>query len=143
MPVVTLHARVVARRDIVGVERAGALGQRRELQVPVAVDTGNRRPATDVLAHEVRDHLIVELALEIDDVVGNADARRYPPGVVQVVDRATGAEADLSLALVIQLHREADHLVPLPREKRSSHRGIDAAGHGHYYSHLAMLSAEC
>ncbi len=117
-------------------KRPGALGERRELQVAVAVHARNRRSAARVLLHEVRDHLIGELALEIDDVVRDTDAGGDTPRVVQIVDRAAGAEAHLSLALVIQLHREPDHLVALAREKRGRDRGVDAAGHGYDDTHV-------
>ena len=82
-------------------------------------------------------------ALEVDDVVGDADAGGDAPRVVQVVDRAAGPEADLSLALVIQLHREADHLVALLRQERSGHRGVDAAGHGYDDAHSFGISFSC
>ena len=132
---IPLDAGVMAGGDEVGVERLGPRRQRRELQVAVAVHAGNRRAAAGVLAHEVRDHLLGELPLEIDDVVGDADAPGHTPGVVQVVDRAAGAEADFSLALVVQLHRQTDHLVALLREERRSDGGVDAAGHGYDDSH--------
>ena len=35
----------------------------------------------------------------------------------------------LALALVVQLHRQADDLMALLGEQRSGHRRIDAAGH--------------
>ncbi len=82
----------------------------------------------DVLADEVRDHLIRELLLEIDDVVGDADPGGHAPRVVEIVDRAAGAEAldfeptaplaplVLPATMIVQLHRQTDNLVALPRQ---------------------------
>ena len=60
-----LDARVMARGDRVGSETAGAVEQRRELEIAVAVRAGQRRPAGRVLADEIAHHLLVELPLEI------------------------------------------------------------------------------
>ena len=72
--------------------------------------------------HEIRDHLIGELALEVDDVVRDADARGDTPRVVQVVDGAAGAEprrlAGRALRLVVELHRQPDDLMALAGEQR-------------------------
>ena len=87
---------------------------------------------------EIRDDLLVELPLEVDDVVRDADAGGDTPRVVQVVDRAARPEADLSLPLVVQLHRQADHLVALAREERGGDRGVDAAGHGYDDAHRVV-----
>ena len=92
----TIDARVVTGGHERGPEPLGPLGERGELEVAVAVHARDGRPAAGVLAHEVRDHLILELALEIHDVVRDPDARRHAPGIVQVVDRAAGAEADVA-----------------------------------------------
>ena len=112
----------MAGGDKLGVESRGALSERRELQVTVAMDAGNGRPAAGVLVHEIRDHLIGELALEVDDVVRDADAGGDTPRVVQVVDGTAGAESRRltagALRLVIELHREPDDLVALPGEQR-------------------------
>jgi hypothetical protein len=89
---VEIDARVVAGGDKLGVESRGTLSERRELQVAVAMNAGNGRPAACVLVHEIRDHLIGELALEVDDVVRDTDAGRDTPRVVQVVDGTAGAE---------------------------------------------------
>jgi hypothetical protein len=100
-----------------------------------------------VLAHEVRDHLLAELTLEVDDVVGDADLGGDAPRVVQVVDRTAGAEADLPLALVVQLHRQADDLMALLREQCGGDRRVDPARHSNDDAHafscqLSALSSQ-
>ena len=49
------------------------------------------RPA-EVFRHEIVDHQSLELFLEIDDVEGNIELLRDPPGIMDVVERAAGAE---------------------------------------------------
>ena len=55
-------------------------------------------------------------------------ARRDAPRVVQVVDRAAGAEA-AALALIVELHRHADDVVALLGEQRRGDRRIHASRH--------------
>ena len=53
--------------------------------------------------------------------------------------RAAGAEArSRPLALVVELHRQADHLVPLLREERRRDRRVDAAGHRYDDAHVCF-----
>ena len=128
-------ARVVSGRDGLGVEPPRALHERRELQLAVAVHAGDGRPARGVLAHEVHDDLGLELLLEIHDVVGHAQRRGDPAGVVEVVERAAGPEAHVAFALVVELHRQADDLVAGLDEQARGHRRVHAAGHGHDDAH--------
>jgi hypothetical protein len=81
------------------------------------VRTGNRGAARGVLADEIRHHLRAEPILEVDDVVRDADDGRDAAGVVEVVDRAAGAEVRLSLALVVELHGHTDDVMPLLGEQ--------------------------
>src|SRR5262249_11822539 len=124
-------------RDRVGAEAAGALDQRRELQIAVAVRAGQRRAPGRVLADEVRDDLRIELPLEIQNVVRDADCRRNAPRVVQVVERAAAAERRLAVALVVQLHRQTDDVVALLGEQRRSHGRIDSTRHRDDNAHLS------
>jgi hypothetical protein len=120
-----LDARVVARGDRVGSEAAGAVEQRRELQVAVAVGAGQGRPAGRVLADEIAHHLLVELTFEVQDVVGDADRGRHAPRVVQVVNRAAAAErplAAVAVRRVVQLHGQTDDVVALLDEQPRRHR---------------------
>ena len=125
------HARVVPGRDRRRAPAPRARSTRfRELQLRVAVRAGQGRAPGEILADEVGDHGLVEAALEVHDVVRDAEGGGDAPGVVQVVDRAAGAERDLAAALVVQLHRQAHHLVArLPQEQRRD-GGVHAAGHG-------------
>src|SRR4029079_2688965 len=99
----------------------------------------DRRAPGGVLAHEVRDHVLLELALEVDDVVGDADLPRDAARVVKTVERAAAAEPDLSLLLVVELHRQTDNLVPVSGEQARGDRRIHSAAHGDYDPHLTPL----
>ena len=81
-------------------------GHRRQIRAPAraASKTSGRHCSARtesacgraVLADEVRHHLLVEAALEVHDVVRDADGRRDAPRVVEIVNRAAGAEAALT-----------------------------------------------
>ena len=122
-----LDARVVSGRDRVGAEPLRSIDERRELQIAVAVRAGKRRTARGVLANEVRHDLLVELPLEVDDVVRDADSRCDAPRIVQIVDRTAAAERGLTLRLVIELHGQTDDVMALLGEQRRGHRRIDTA----------------
>ena len=92
--VVALDARVVAGRDELGVEALGARSTsvanfRSPLQCTHGIGV---RPAA-YSRTKFETTVLVELPLEVDDVVGDAEAGGDAPGVVQIVDRAAGAEA--------------------------------------------------
>ena len=142
LPAGLLDASVVAGRHQACAKPLGARGERGELQIAVAVHARNRRAAAGVLAHEVRHDGLVELPLEIDDVVGNTQLACDSPGVVQVVDGAARAEAHFAVGVrsgvIVQLHREADDLVPLTSEQCGGDRRIDPARHGDDYTHFCL-----
>ena len=53
--------------------------------------------------------------------------------IARIVDVATGAAGALAVgggAMVVELQRDADHVITLGLQQRSRHRGVDAAGHG-------------
>ena len=120
-----LDARVVAGRDGIGAEAVRAIEQRRELEVAVAVRAGQGRPAGRVLADEIADDLLVELPLEVQDVMRDADGRRHPARVVQIVNRAAAAERPLAVLPVrdvVELHGQTDDVVALLDEQGRRHR---------------------
>ena len=117
---IAVDARVMPGGHRSRAERPGAIGQRGELQIAVAMRAGQRRTPGGVLLHEVRHDLLVELPLEVQDVVRDIDRRRDAPRIVQVVDRAAAPERPAVLALtrgVVQLHRQTDDVVALLGEQ--------------------------
>ena len=107
----SLHAGVVTGCHEIGVEALRPVQQGAEFQVAVAVHARDRCTPGRILADKVRDDVVLELTLEIDDVMGDANDGGGPTRVVKVVECATAAETAHALALVVQLHRQADHLV--------------------------------
>ena len=101
----------MAGGDTIGIERARAIEQRRKLQVAVAMRARNGRAARDVFADEIRDDRALEFPLEVHDVVRDVQPVGHAARVVQIVDRAAGAEARLALGLVVELHRHTNHIV--------------------------------
>ena len=82
----------------------------------------NRRAPRDVLVDEVRDDGPLKLALEIDDVVRDAEAPGDAAGVVQIVEAAAAAVARLAVALVVELHRQTDDVVARFGQQRGGDR---------------------
>ena len=89
---IKVDTRIVSGRDELGAKSLGSACQRCELQIAIAVNTWNRRAARRILADEIGDDRIGELALEIHDVVWNPEPGGDAPGIVEIVDRAARAE---------------------------------------------------
>ena len=120
----------MAGREHLGAEFARGAEQVAELDRLVAFDAGHRRLAGDIALGKAVDHRLLEAALVVEHVVGNADALRHRARVVDVLAGATGALAMGRGAVVVELQRHADDVVALGLEQRRRHRGIDAARHG-------------
>ncbi len=111
----------MAGRDGVGSEARRTLEQRGELQIAVAVRAGQGSPPGRILADEVRDDMLVELPLEVEDVVRYPDRGRHAPRVVQILNRAAAAERGVAVGpagIVVELHRHTNHVVALLGEQR-------------------------
>ena len=96
----------------------------------IAVDAGHRRLAGHIALGEAIDDRFLEAALVVEHVMRNADALGNAARVIDVPTRATRALAVRGGAVVVELQRDADHVVALGLEQRSRHRRIDAARHG-------------
>ncbi len=94
----------------------------------------DRRAPGNVLTHEVCDDGILKLALEVDDVVREADEGCDATRIVEIVDGAAAAER-LIAPLVVQLHGQTDDVVTLLGEQSRGDRRVDASRHGDYDSH--------
>ena len=99
---------VVAGREQLRAEVLRGPEEIAELDRLVAVDAGDRRLAGDIALGETIDHLLLEAALVIEDVVGDADCARDHAGVVNVLARATGALAMGGGAVIVKLKRHSD-----------------------------------
>ena len=120
---------VVAGRQHLGAELARGREEIAELDRLVALDAGHRRFAGDIAFGEALDHRFLEAALVVEHVVRNAEALGDRAGVVDVLAGATGALAVGRRAMVVELQRDADHVIAGLGEQRRGDRGIDPARH--------------
>src|ERR1035441_2538333 len=110
---VEADARVMSGGDLAGAYRIGHLQEAIEFDVVVAERTRNGRAPGQVLFHERFDHVLLELAFEVDHVIRDTDLLGDAAGVVHVVERAAAPGCAFHRkarqpALVPELHGEAD-----------------------------------
>src|SRR5450759_3299112 len=120
----------MASRQHIGAELARGDQQVVEFDRHVAFDARHRRLAGDVALGEAINHCFLEAALVVEHVMRNADALGNAARIIDVLPGAAGALAVGGGAVVVELQRDADHVIALGLEQRGGHRGIDAAGHG-------------
>jgi hypothetical protein len=110
--------------------------KRLELDVIVAVGTGDRSAAPKVVLDERAHNALLELLLEIHDIVGEVQMLRDALGVIDVIERAaamlrgTPALELREAALIPELHGEPDDGSALLLEDGCYGGRIHAAGHG-------------
>ena len=122
---------VVAGRQHVGAELLGGVEQVAELDLLVAGDARDRRFAGGVAFGEAVDDGRGEAALVIEHVVRNAECVGNPARVVDVLAGAAAALAAGGGAVVVELQRYSDNVVPGLAHQRGDDGGIDATRHGH------------
>ena len=113
-----------------------------ELDRLVAIDARHRRLARDIARGKAVDDRLLEPALVIEDVVGNADPLGDCARVMDVLPGAAGALAVGRRAMVVELQRHSDDVVALGLEQRRRDRGIDAARHGDHDAGVARGAFE-
>ena len=121
---------VMSGRQRAGAELARGRQQIAKLDRAVALDAGHRRLAERVAVGEIVDHGFAEAAFIVEHVMRNADPLGDIAGVVDVAAGAAGALAMGGRAMIVELQRDADHVVAFGLQQGSRHRGVDAAGHG-------------
>ena len=98
-----------------------------------------RRPPALVLADEVVDDVLLELALEVLDVVRGADDLTHAPRVVDVLHRAASLaqRGEVVALLCPEPHCDADDVVALALQQQRGDGGVDPSAHGDDYTALA------
>ncbi|MND74849.1 hypothetical protein D3C80_664530 [compost metagenome] len=133
------HLRAVAdggATDIVagghgfGAQVAGHVQQVAELDRLIAPDAGDRRLALQITVRELVDHRVLEAAFVVQDIVRNADQFGGQTGVVDVLTGAAGALLLERGAVVIELQRDADHVIAGLGQQGGDDGGIHPARHG-------------
>ena len=120
---------IMAGRQQIGAEIVGGVEQIGEFHVLIAGDARHRSFARDIGSGERLDHLLAKALLVIEHIMGNAEPRRDVARIVNILSRAARALAVRRFAVVIELHRDADHVVAFGGEQRRRDRRIDPARH--------------
>ena len=93
-----------------------------------------RRSSTIVLAHEVVDDMLLELALEVHVVVARADCVAHAAGVLHILDR-TAALVQRRGGLVLhrpQAQRYAHDIITLLLQQQGGNGGVHSPAHCDY-----------
>ena len=127
-----LNDGVVAGGDVIRLQRHRPGHQEIELDLVVARDAGVGGAAVLVLGAEVVDNVGLELLLNVEDVVRDAQPAANRPGVDHI---ANGAATLIVLGKVgvlqaVQLHGHTHDLVALLLEQQGSNRRVHPAAHG-------------
>ena len=102
-----------------------------ELEMLIAGHAGDRRLAGHVGLRERLDHFLAKPRLVIQNVVGNSDPLGHVASVVNVLAGAARPLAMGRLAMVVELHGDADDVVAFIGKERRHDGRVDSAGHGH------------
>ena len=106
-----------------GIEEIG------EFHVLIASDAWDRGFARNIGSGERLDHLLAKALFVIEHIMGDAEPRRDIARIVNILPRAAGALAVGRLAVIIELHGEADHVVAFGGEQRRRYGRVDPARH--------------
>ena len=120
----------MAGRQRIGAEFPGGRQQIAELDRAVARDAGDRRLAGQIAFGEAVDHRLAEARLVVEHVMRDAERLGDPAGIVDILAGAAGALAVRRGAVIVELQRDADHIVALVLQEGGHDGGIDAARHG-------------
>ena len=98
---------------------ARGLQQIAKLDRLVAFQAGHRSFARHVAFGEAVNHCFLEAALIVEHVVGNAETLGHRAGVVNVAAGTAGALAVGRRTVIVELERDADHVIPgVGKERR-------------------------
>ena len=109
-------ARVMAGRQSIGAEFGGGFEQVAKLDRLIASYARNGRFSAQIGGGEIVDHLGLEAAFVIEDVVGNFQGVRDPARVADVLACAAGALAADRSTVIVELQGDADDLVSPARQ---------------------------
>jgi hypothetical protein len=121
---------VVPGGERVGAEFSPGSQQVVELDPLIAAYARDRRLSRDIARREVVDNPRAKALLVIEDVMRNAQPIGDSPRIMDVLAGAAGSGPADRLTVIIELQRDAGHLVAGLDQKRRRHRAVDAARHG-------------
>ena len=99
-----------------GAEIARGLEQFGELDRLVAGDTGNGRFARDIALRERVDDGLAEALFIVEHVVRDAERLGDAPRILDIAPGAAGAGAVRGGAVIVELQRDADHVIAFTLE---------------------------
>ena len=133
---------VVACCHAIRAEVVGDLQQVTEFDALVTAHAGDGGFSAQVAVGEIINDGFAEVALVVQDVVGEAQLVRDLFGVVDVLSRAAGlalddAAREVGLAHIVKLQGDADDIVAFLMQERGHDGRIHAAGHGNDHAGVA------
>ena len=123
-------ADIVPRRQRRRVQILCGGQQVRELDGLVAAYAGHGRLAGEVAVGEPLHHGLTESGFVVEHVMRDAQSVGDGPRIVDVLPGAAGALPPGCGAVVVELKRDADDIVPRLRKQCGRDGTVDAAGHG-------------
>ena len=102
-----------------------------ELHPFVATNARHGGGAGKVAFGKLVDHGLTKDAFVVEDIVGKPHRFRHPARVADVRSCATGALFCQGGSMVIELKRDAHHVIAFAREFGGHDGTVHAAGHGH------------
>ena len=120
---------IVPRRQHIGAELLRHLHQVDELHRLVARNARHRRLALPVGIGERLHHRVLEALFIVEHVVRNAELRRHPARIVDILAGTARALAVRRLAMIVKLQGNAHHVIALAGQEPGHHRAVDAPRH--------------
>ena len=120
----------MAGRQHRGAEIARRFKKVAEFYRLIAFHAGHRRLAGDIAVGEFLDHRLAKAGFVVENVMGNPEGSGDARGVVDILPGAAGALAAGRLAVIVELQRDADHVVALLDHEAGGGGTVDAARHG-------------
>lgn len=121
---------IMPRGHAIGVQFLRRCQQILELHPLVAADAGHRGRACQIGIREFLDHRFAEHVFVIQHIMRKAHGFRHAPRIMDITPGAAGALFRQRRAMVIQLQRDADHVIAFFLQHGGHHRTVDAARHG-------------
>ena len=109
---------IMAGRQEIGAEVVRRLEEIGELEVLIAGDARHRRLAGDIGSGERLDHLLAKALFVIEHIVRNAETRGDVARIVDILACAARALAMRRVAVVVELHGDADDVVAFGGQQR-------------------------
>ncbi len=130
-------AGVVAGRERVTAKLTGLVAQDAEFDLSVAADTRIRGAACGVGTDEIVDDRASKWIAKVERKEGNSELVGHGARIGGFVQSTARRRPWWG---VVELHEQADDLVPLGREEGSGHRGVHPATHRHCDPHRTSVA---